>query len=128
MDWDREHSIFLGQTPHFRVFEDALMKKNPFVFGWPLLVGDGNHHLEGTPFRMAAFRSIYSKSLILINSRMDMQLDHRMAQISNNDDPEVLLEVPIFCTVNYTQNRRLCGGQQLVERYNNVMGTSYPLD
>lgn len=128
MDWDKEHSFYLGNVDHFRVTEDKLMKSNPFVFGWPLLVGDGNHHLEGTPFRMSAFRTIYSKSLLMINSRLDMQLDHRQAELTAYDDPDVVLEVPIFCTVNYPSNTRMCGGAALVKRFNNVMGTSFPED
>lgn len=128
MDWDKEYSVYLGNVEHFRVTEDKLMKVNPFVFGWPLLVGDGNHHLEGTPFRMSAFRTIYSKSLLLINSRMDMQLDHRQAGLTAYDDPDVVLEVPIFVTINYPTNTRMCGGAALVRRFNSVMGTSYPED
>ena len=127
-DWPNEHSVYLGTTEHFRIMEDDLMKRNPFVFGWPLLVGDGNQFMEGTPFRMSAFRTIFSKSMLMLNSRLDLQLDHRQAHLTATDDDDVLLEVPLFCTINYPQNARMCGGKALVERFNKVMGTTYPLD
>ena len=127
LDYPEEFNVFLGTAPHFRLVEDTMMKKNPFVFGWPLLVGDGNHHLEETPLRMCAFRTIYSKSMLLMFSRMDLQVDHRQSQIDPTDEPEVVLEVPVFATINFPTNTRLCGGSSLVARYNQVMGTSYPL-
>ncbi|KEG11841.1 hypothetical protein DQ04_02221030 [Trypanosoma grayi] len=128
MDYSCEHNVFLGTSPHFRLVEDKMMKANAFVFGWPLLLSDGNEHLDGTPLRMAAFRSVYSKSLLMFHTRLDLQVDHRLACLDAGDNEEILLEVPIFCTVNYPQNTRLCGGRPLVQRFNDVMGTSYPLD
>lgn len=127
-DWPNEHSMYLGTTEHFRIMEDDLMKRNPFVFGWPLLVGDGNQFMEGTPFRMSAFRTIFSKSMLMLNTRLDLQLDHRQANLAPTDDDDVVLEIPLFCTVNYPVNARMCGGKALVERFNKVMGTTYPLD
>ncbi|KAF8276690.1 hypothetical protein TcBrA4_0121810 [Trypanosoma cruzi] len=128
LDYPHEHNIFLGTSPHFRLLEDKMMKSNPFVFGWPLLLSDGNEHLEGTSLRMAAFRTIYSKSLLMFHTRLDLQVDHRLARLEEGDEEEILLEVPVFCTVNYPQNTRLCGGRPLVQRFNDVMGTSYPFD
>lgn len=128
LDYPNEHNIFLGTSPHFRVMEDNMMKKNPFVFGWPLLLSDGNEHLEGTPLRMAAFRTVYSKSLLLFHSRLDLQVDHRQTHLLGDDVEDIMLEMPVFCTVNYATNTRLCGGRPLVQRFNAVMGTSYPLD
>lgn len=127
LDYSEEFTVFLGTVPHFRTFEDKVIKHNPFVFGWPLLVGDGNHHLEGTPLRMCAFRTIFSKSMIMFFSRIDLQVDHRQSQLAPTDEPEVVLDVPIFATLNFPPNARLCGGTSLVARYNQVMGTSYPL-
>jgi hypothetical protein len=127
LDYTEEFTLFLGTVPHFRNFEDRMMKSNPFLFGWPLLVGDGNHHLEGTPLRMCAFRSIYSKSMVMFFSRIDLQVDHRLSHLEAKDEPEVVLDVPIFASLNFPRNGRLCGGESLVARYNKVMGTSYPL-
>lgn len=129
LDYPHEHNVYLGTFPHFRLVEDRFMKTNPFVFGWPLLLSDGNDHMEGTPLRMAAFRTIFSKSLLLLHSRSDLQVDHRQAHLLPDDAIEdVLLEVPLFCTLNYPANKRLCGGRPLVERFNHVMGTSFPTD
>ncbi|ESL06819.1 hypothetical protein TRSC58_05500 [Trypanosoma rangeli SC58] len=128
LDYSPEHNIFLGTSPHFRLVEDKLMKSNPFVFGWPLLLSDGNRYLEGTPLRMAAFRTIYSKSLLMFHTRLDLQVDHRLARLEEGDEEEILLDVPVFCTINYPQNTRLSGGKPLVQRFNDVMGTTYPLD
>ncbi|EPY24564.1 hypothetical protein STCU_07117 [Strigomonas culicis] len=129
LDYPQEHSLFLGTCAHFRLVEDRLMKANPFVFGWPLLLSDGNVHLEDTPLRMAAFRTVFSKSLLMLHTRLDLQVDHRQAHIPGLDDKEdLLLEMPVFCTVNYPTNTRMSGGRPLVQRFNSVMGTSYPLD
>ncbi|CUG90342.1 Hypothetical protein, putative [Bodo saltans] len=129
LDYENEFSFFMGTTSHFRLVEDAMMKKNPFVFGWPLLVSEGNHHLDGTPLRMSSFRTIYSRSLLMFNTRLDLQLDHRLTKLHPGDDGDsALLEVPVFCTTNYATNARMCGGKPLVQRYNQVMGTSFPLD
>eukprot|EP00331_Platyophrya_macrostoma_P033848 CAMPEP_0176440584 /NCGR_PEP_ID=MMETSP0127-20121128/20661_1 /TAXON_ID=938130 /ORGANISM="Platyophrya macrostoma, Strain WH" /LENGTH=468 /DNA_ID=CAMNT_0017825143 /DNA_START=77 /DNA_END=1480 /DNA_ORIENTATION=- len=129
LDYPNEFSFFMGTVPHFRVLEDRMMKSNPFVFGWPLLIGEGNHHMEGTPLRMCAFRSIYSKSMIMLHSRLDLQLDHRQVNLRDGDEGDgSLLDIPAFCTVNYPTNTRLCGGKPFVQRYNQVMGTSFPLD
>ncbi|CBH10662.1 hypothetical protein, conserved [Trypanosoma brucei gambiense DAL972] len=126
LDYPCEYSVFLGTSPHFRLVEDRMMKSNPFVFGWPLLLSDGNEHLDGTPLRMAAFRTVYSKSLLMFHTRLDLQVDHRLA--SSEAGEETLLDVPIFCNINYPKNTRLCGGKPLVQRFNTVMGTTYPLD
>ncbi|KAG8343689.1 hypothetical protein ERJ75_001427700 [Trypanosoma vivax] len=126
LDYPCEYNVFLGTSQHFRLVEDRLMKCNPFVFGWPLLLSDGNEHLDGTPLRMAAFRTVYSKSMLMFHTRLDLQVDHRLSTPDTGD--ETLLDVPVFCTVNYPQNTRLCGGKPLVQRFNTVMGTSYPLD
>lgn len=128
LDYQLEHNVFLGTSPHFRLVEDQLMKKNPFVFGWPLLLSDGNEFLEDTPLRVAAFRTIYSKSLLMFHTRLDLQVDHRQVHLPGDDIENITLEVPVFCTINYAQNTRLCGGRPLVQRFNQVMGTSYPLN
>lgn len=128
MDYPNEHNVFLGTCPHFRLFEDKMMKSNPFVFGWPLLLSDGNEHLEDTPLRMAAFRTIFSKSLLMLHSRLDLQVDHRQTHLPGDTIEDVMLEMPVFCTINYPSNTRLCGGRPLVQRFNDAMGTSYPLD
>lgn len=129
MDYPNEFNFMMGTTPHFRLVEDKMMKTNPFVFGWPLLMGEGNHHLDGTPLRMSAFRTIYSKSLVMFHSRLDLQLDHRQMRLAATDEADgSLLDLPVFCTVNYPSNTRMCGGKALVQRYNHVMGTSFPVD
>lgn len=128
LDYSEEFNVFLGTAMHFRNIEDKLMKKNPFVFGWPLLIGEGNHHLEQTPLRMSAFRSIYSKSLLYFYTRLDLQIDHRQVKLDVRDEDEIVLDIPVFATVNFPSNSRLCGGSMLVARYNQVMGTSYPLN
>eukprot|EP00796_Vickermania_ingenoplastis_P007210 gene7210-5067_t len=129
MDYECEHNVYLGTVPHFRLMEDRYMKMNPFLFGWPLLLSEGNDHLHDTPLHMAAFRTIFSKSLLLLHSRLDMQVDHRLTHLLPDDNIEdVVLEMPLFCTINYPRNTRLCGGRPLVERYNSVMGTSFPTD
>ncbi|CCW60538.1 unnamed protein product [Phytomonas sp. EM1] len=128
MDYPLEHSLFLGTSGHFRLIEDRMMKSNPFVFGWPLLLSDGNEHLEDTPVRMCAFRTIYSKSLLMFHTRLDLQVDHRQVHLPGDDKEDILLEMPIFCNVNYPVNTRMCGGRPLVQRFNQVMNTSYPLD
>lgn len=128
LDYPQEYNMHLGTTPHFRLVEDEIMKRNPFVFGWPLLLSDGNVHLEDTPLRMSAFRTIFSKSLLLFHSRLDLQVDHRQVHLPGDDRETIMLEMPVFCTVNYPQNTRLCGGRPLVQRFNQVMGTTYPLD
>lgn len=129
LDYSNEHNVYLGTFSHFRLLEDRYMKSNPFVFGWPLLLSDGNEYLEGTPLRMAAFRTVFSKSLLLFHTRMDLQVDHRQTHLVSEDGIEdIVLEMPVFCTVNYPSNSRLCGGRPLVERFNRVMETSFPLD
>lgn len=129
MDYPNEHHLYLGMTPHFTLVEDRMMKSNPFVFGWPQLLSGGNEHLEDTPLRMAAFRTIFSKSLLMFHSRLDLQVNPRHARLPGDVDEETILtEMPLFCTVNYAPNSRLCGGRPLVQRYNTVMGTNYPLD
>lgn len=129
LDYPNEHNFMMGTVQHFRLVEDKYMKSNPFVFGWPLLVSDGNHHLENTPLRMCAFRTIFSKSMLMFHTRLDLQLDHRQVSLKPEDDATGdLLDVPVFCTANYPTNSRMCGGKALVERYNQVMGTSFPLD
>lgn len=129
LDYPLEHNVHLGAFPHFRLVEDRFMKNNPFVFGWPLLLSEGNDHMEDTPLRMAAFRTIFSKSLLLLHTRLDLQVDHRRAHLLPDDKIEdVLLDVPLFCTINYPSNKRLCGGRPLVERFNQVMGMSFPTD
>lgn len=129
LDYPCEFNVFMGTSPHFRVVEDRFMKSNPFVFGWPLLLSEGNDFLEDTPLRMAAFRSIFSKSLLLVHSRLDLQVDHRHTHLQADDGIEdIILETPIFCSINYPVNQRLCGGRPLVRRFNSVMGTSFPLD
>jgi hypothetical protein len=126
-DWDREHMVMLGTVEHFGSVEDKMMKSNPFVFGWPSLLSEGNHHLDGTPMRVAAFRSIYSKSLIMLHSRLDVQLDPRQFT-TDDDDAVTLLEAPLFAHINYASNQRMCGGAALVQRFNRTLGTSYPDD
>lgn len=126
-DYPNEHHVYLGSTPNFRLVEDRYMKVSPFVFGWPLLLSDGNEHLDGTPLQMAAFRTIFSKSLLLFHSRKDLQVDHRLTKLSDEDQIEdVVLETPMFCTINYPENKLLCGGRPLVKRFNAVMETSFP--
>lgn len=129
LDYSNDHNVYLGTFHHFRLLEDRYMKANPFVFGWPLLLSDGNEYLEDTPLRMAAFRTVFSKSLLLFHTRMDLQVDHRQSHLVPDDGIEdIVLEMPLFCTINYPSNTRLCGGRPLVERYNKVMETSFPLD
>lgn len=129
MDYHLEHNVYLGTSPHFRLVEERFMKTNPFVFGWPLLLSDGNDHMEDTPLRMAAFRTIFSKSLLLFHTRLDLQVDHRQTYLRPDDKIEdVLLDIPLFCTINYPINNRLCGGRPLVQRFNQVMGMSFPTD
>ena len=124
LDWEKECNVFVGTFDNPRVVESKFMK-NPFVFGWPLLVGDGNHFLEDKPLRVCAFRTILSKSIILIQCRLDLQIDPRMSSGENSD---LVLEVPTFATINYRPNERMCGGEALVKRYNTVMGSDFPLD
>ncbi|CCW67582.1 unnamed protein product [Phytomonas sp. Hart1] len=128
MDYPLEHNLFLGTSGHFRLMENRMMKSNPFVFGWPLLLSDGNEHLEDTPVRMCVFRTIFSKTLLMFHTRLDLQVDHRQVHLPGDDKEDILLEMPIFCTVNYPANTRMCGGRPLVQRFNQVMNTSYPLD
>merc|ERR1712000_97471 len=78
--------------------------------------------------RMAAFRTVYSKSLVLLNSRLDLQVDPRLSKVEDDDEPDVLLDVPVFATINYPKNTRLCGGGAFVKRFNDIMETSFPLD
>lgn len=127
VDWQNSHNMLLGTVDHFTAAEDKMMKTNPFVFGWPLLLSEGNHHMQDTPMRMSAFRTIFSKSLIMLHTRLDLQVDPR--QVSAHEDEDIpVLEVPVMATVNYTANTRLSGGNALVQRFNAAMGTSYPLD
>jgi len=126
-DWTENHTMYVGTSEHFRLVEDRYMKESVFVFGWPLLMGDGNHYLENTPLRVCAFRTIFSKSMVLFHTRLDLQLDHRQCKLEAADEADILLEIPIFVTVNYPKNTRLCGGAALIERFNKVMGTSFPL-
>lgn len=128
MDWEREHSVLVGTTSHFTIEEENMRRFNPFVFGWPLMLSEGNHFLEGTAMRMAAFRTVYSKSLVLLNTRLDLQVDPRLARVDADDEPDVLLDIPVFATINYPRNTRLCGGAAFVKRFNDVMETSFPLD
>jgi hypothetical protein len=126
LDWQHNHSMFCGVIEHFRLVEDKYMKKNPFVFGWPLLLGENNHHLAEKPLRVAAFRTLFSKSIIMLHTRLDLQLDHRQCKLTEDDETDIFLDLPLFVTVNFPENSRLCGGKALIERFNKVMGTSFP--
>lgn len=128
VDWQNSHNVLLGTVDHFTAAEDKMMKTNPFVFGWPLLLSDGNHHMLETPMRMSAFRTIFSKSLIMLHTRLDLQIDPRQTSMSTEDEDIPVLEVPVMATVNYPTNTRLSGGSALVQRFNAAMGTTYPLD
>eukprot|EP00759_Apiculatamorpha_spiralis_P038941 PhF_6_TR37887/c1_g4_i1/m.56532 len=123
-DWDKSTSVSLGTFENFRIVENKFMS-NPFVFGWPLLLSDGNHFSEDQPIRYAAFRTVLSKSILLVHGRLDFQLDPRMANVDSAD--QLILEVPVFATINYKSNVRMCGGEALVKRFNTVMGSDFPL-
>lgn len=125
----------IGTTEHFRLVEDNFLKRNPFVFGWPLLLSDGNVHMEGSPMKCCAFRTIYSKSLLLIHSRLDLQVDSKMMKLpsgrggdEDHDGHNVVLDIPVFLTVNYPTNVRLSGGAAFVKRINDAFNTSFPSD
>lgn len=128
LEWPMEHGIFVRTVPHFTAEEERMRRFNPFVFGWPLMLSEGNHHLEGTAMRMAAFRTVYSKSLVLLHSRLDLQVDPRLTKVEADDEPDVLLDVPVMATINYPKNTRLSGGPAFVKRFNAAMETSFPLD
>ena len=127
-DWPHRWNGFIGTVDSFRLTEDHFLKHNPFVFGWPLLLSEGNTFMEGSPVKASAFRTIFSKSLLMLHSRLDLQVDTNLAKIREDDEPDVMLDVPVFASVSYPKNQRLCGGSALVQRYNAVMNTSYPLD
>jgi hypothetical protein len=126
MDWPHMHGVFLGQVSHFGVEEERWRKHNPFVFGWPLMVSEGNHFMEGTVMRLAAFRTIFSKSLVLLHTRLDLQVDPRLNKVDADDEPSVMLDVPVLATINYPENSRLSGGAAFVKRFNDAMGMSFP--
>lgn len=128
LEWPLEHGLFCRTVPHFGVEEERMRRFNPYVFGWPLMLSEGNHHLAGTAMRMAAFRTVYSKSLLLFHTRLDLQVDPRLTRVEADDEPDVLLDVPVLATVNYPKNTRLSGGPAFVKRFNTAMETSFPLD
>ena len=126
-DWQHIHCMYLGTQLHFRELENKYLMKNPCVFGWPLLLGESNHHMENSNTRLAVFRTIYSKSLLFFHTRLDLQVDPKQIKIYDNEEDTIVLDIPIFVTINFPENKRLCGGKALIERYNTIMGTSFPL-
>eukprot|EP00760_Papus_ankaliazontas_P012847 PhM_4_TR15588/c0_g1_i1/m.80927 len=129
LDWEQSHSLFLGTFDNFRAIENRFLYGNAFTFGWPLLVAEGNEFLEDTPVRMSAFRTLLSKSIILLQGRLDLQLDPRRGTLDGAEHgDELVLDVPVFASINYRKNERMCGGSALIQRYNSLMGTQYPTD
>ena len=137
LEYPNNFHMHIGHLEHFRFAEDRWVKENPFVFGWPMLLSDGNEHLEGTSSRCAAFRTLHSKSLIMLHSRVDLQVDPKLIVLPEKDglsnlrkEPldDAMLEVPLYATVNYPTNTRLSGGAAFVNRFNKACGTSYPGD
>eukprot|EP00906_Rhabdomonas_costata_P028164 RCo039950 len=121
-DWTRESSLYLGHVEHFRKIEDSFLN-NPFVFAWPILLGSENHHQLDEMQKSAMFRTIYSKSILVVEGREDLQFDP-VAQPEMN----ISISVPIFLKVNYPENKRMCGGAQMVQRFNRLFGCDHALD
>ena len=135
VDWENDTCVYVGSHESMAALERTWMRSNPFVFGWPLLVSEGNPHMENRSTQLAAFRTLLSKSIILIANRRDLQVNTQSLIGKNQKEKkdlevadELTMETPVFLFVNYAKNARLTGGEAFVKRFNSVMGTSLPTD
>ncbi|KNH03778.1 hypothetical protein XU18_4854 [Perkinsela sp. CCAP 1560/4] len=123
VDWENDVCIYLGSHNSLAQLERDWMRTNPFIFGWPLLLSDGNSYMEKRSTHLAAFRTLMSKSILLLVNHRDISLNNR------GDTAECLTsETPTFVFVNYPKNKCLCGGEAFVKRFNSLMGTKLPTD
>eukprot|EP01062_Namystynia_karyoxenos_P069948 TRINITY_DN65354_c0_g1_i1.p1 TRINITY_DN65354_c0_g1~~TRINITY_DN65354_c0_g1_i1.p1 ORF type:complete len:502 (+),score=162.74 TRINITY_DN65354_c0_g1_i1:71-1576(+) len=129
-DYPHTAVVSLGCCSHPLHVERRLSAKvkgqpaNPFVFAWPLLQIEGGEQEEWTNRRVhSAFRTVYSKSLIVLESRMDL--------LPDPDRPELPAlasdgEIPLFAVLNYPDAPRLSGGPGVLRRANAALGADFP--
>ena len=122
MDWEQTSNLFIGTVDYYREGEESFLN-NPFLFAWPVLLGHENHHQQDSLIKTSVFRSVYSKSTLTVVGREDLQIDPTAP-----DEQQFAMHVPLFATVNYPKNQRMCGGAGLVKRFNRLFGTSHALD
>eukprot|EP00761_Pharyngomonas_kirbyi_P007074 gb/GECH01007083.1/.p1 GENE.gb/GECH01007083.1/~~gb/GECH01007083.1/.p1 ORF type:complete len:459 (+),score=89.96 gb/GECH01007083.1/:1-1377(+) len=112
--------LFLGNVTDFSSLETSFMI-NPFVFNLPLFYGSRNNklRLSSSSLIFSSFRTIFSRSIITLEARYDLQ--YRSAKTNSNDQEDT---VPIFARVNYPSLPRLSG--PVPQRYNKLFNTEYP--
>lgn len=121
--WPHENTahLFLGNVSEFSLLESSFMA-NPFVFNLPIILGSRNTklRLSSSPVIFSSFRTIFSRSIITLEARHDLQ--YHMAQES--DQNEVM--TPVFARINYPSIPRLSG--PVPQRYNKLFGSNFPQD
>ena len=134
VDWENDTCVYVGSCDSLPALERTWMKTNPFVFGWPILMSDGNVHMENRSVQLAAFRTILSKSIILLTCRRDLQVNtQRLVKAGNTREDlsvadELTMETPVFLYINYPKNTKMSGGEAFVKRFNQLMKTNLPID
>eukprot|EP00667_Euglena_gracilis_P011591 EG_transcript_11845 len=122
LDWERTSRLYLGVVDHYQQAEASFMN-NPFLFAWPMMLGHENHHQLESLAKTSIFRTVYSKSMLIVEGREDLQVDPTAPA-----EQQCAFHVPLFATVNYPANQRMCGGAALVRRWNALFGSEHALD
>ncbi|KAJ9465454.1 hypothetical protein DIPPA_08715 [Diplonema papillatum] len=120
-DYDHSCLLYLGTAEHPTTVERALLADpaNPCLYSWPLLQA-GSVEDAATP-AFTAFRTVYSKSLVVFITRMDMVADR-----GSPEDLPITGEAPLFAYVCHPGLPRLSGGPALLRRFNEGFRTEFP--
>jgi len=143
---DHENTVhlFVGNVEDVKVLEQHFMH-SPFVFNTPLLLGSSNKYCAGTPVIQSIFRSVYSRSVITLEVRCDLQMELGVGSTSgsaassssssrggnssgsahghSSDQSQMF---PVFARINYPSNKRM--SHPCASRINRLFGTHYPED
>eukprot|EP01064_Diplonema_japonicum_P005580 TRINITY_DN13711_c0_g1_i1.p1 TRINITY_DN13711_c0_g1~~TRINITY_DN13711_c0_g1_i1.p1 ORF type:complete len:481 (+),score=92.62 TRINITY_DN13711_c0_g1_i1:49-1491(+) len=121
-DYPLATTLYLGTVDHPSDIEKRILSDPPntCLFSWPILSAKQD---ETDVPSYTAFRSVFSKSIVLFMTRMDLSPAF--------DCPEglsVTSEAPVFAHIVYPEYPRMSGGKQLIKRFNANFGAEFPDD
>lgn len=113
----------------------------PHLFSTPLMRTIANVHskamvplIDGPGVATSLYRCVYSKALLLVQVNLAAEVklpphDPQAFEFLWKDSQQApKSKIPIFVRVIWPDNKRMCGGGKVVERFNTLFGTEFAHD
>lgn len=90
--------------------------------------------VDGPGMAVSLYRCVYSKALLAVQAHLSAEVklparDVESYDLLHSDKPEMRkFTIPMFARVVWPDNRRMCGGGPLLERFNKTHGLEFARD